>query len=174
MEIVRKEAGGWIELHVKGRLDSYWSNDLKKTFTELIHQGSHHLRVNLSEVTYLSSAGLGVLIACFKQLQEIRGKLAIVNASEAVKEVFAVTKIDLLLARTEARARGSDQNAGRTAMYYERGTMTLGVFPVAGGTALQCKLIGDPGLLRGGRFAESNCQKISLSPATLAVGVGAL
>src|SRR5436189_119142 len=64
MEIVRKQAGGWIEVHVKGRLDSYWSNDLKKAFTELIQQGSHHIRVNLSEVTYLSSAGLGVLIGC--------------------------------------------------------------------------------------------------------------
>jgi anti-anti-sigma factor len=173
MEITRQQSGDWVELHVKGRLDSYWSTDFKKTIDDLVRAGTHHIRVNLSEVSYLSSAGLGVLISSHKQLMVIRGQFEIVNPSAAVKEVLALTKVDALLKTSAAPVRPADASVARTALHYTRDNLSFTVFHLEEGR-FACRLIGDPELLHGCRFSQESCRKVQFPAKTLAVGLGAL
>lgn len=175
MEIIRQQAGAWVELYVKGRLDSYWASDFKSMITELIRSGTHHIRVNLADVNYLSSAGLGVLIAGHKQLVAIRGKFEIVNPSASVKEVMALSRVDTLLATTTAPlTKPVEAPVARTAMHYSRENLSMGVFHLEAETPMTCRLIGNPDLLNQCRFTEADCQRVRFPAASLGVGLGAL
>jgi anti-anti-sigma factor len=174
MEITRRQAGDWVELHVKGRLDGYWSSDFKNAINELIHGGTHYIRIHLADVTYLSSAGLGVLLAAHKQLTAIRGKLEIANPSAAVKEVLVLSRVDALLGSPEPVARSAEAGVARTAMHYAGEQITFAVFHLNPEARMTCRLLGDPDRLPGCDFGEASCRKLKFPAATLAVGLGAM
>jgi anti-anti-sigma factor len=69
MEIVTQQLGDALEVKVKGRLDNYWGEHLQRNLEELIRGGAHHLRLNFSGVSYLSSAGVGLLVRYYRQLK---------------------------------------------------------------------------------------------------------
>ena len=48
MEITRRDADGWMELMITGRLDGYWADHLDRGLTETVREGHHRLRLNLS------------------------------------------------------------------------------------------------------------------------------
>ena len=62
MEITRNAIDGCMELTITGRLDSYWADHLDTGLTEAVREGHHRLRLNLSGVTFISSAGIAVLM----------------------------------------------------------------------------------------------------------------
>ena len=77
MEITRNPADGCMELTITGRLDGYWADHLDSGLTETVRDGHHRLRLNLSGVTFISSAGIGVLVKFYKRLAAIKGGLVI-------------------------------------------------------------------------------------------------
>src|SRR5215510_8479536 len=100
MEITEQPLGAELEMRVKGRLDSSWADPLALRLEEAIRGGTHQIILNLSEVTYLSSAGIRVLIRFYKQLQGIQGSFIVSNPSEPVKTVLELAGLStLLLAR---------------------------------------------------------------------------
>jgi hypothetical protein len=56
MEIVTQQLGEALEVKVKGRLDNYWTEHLRGNLEEVIRGGAHGIRLNLSEISFLSSA----------------------------------------------------------------------------------------------------------------------
>jgi anti-anti-sigma factor len=174
MEITRQQSGAWVELHVKGRLDSYWATHFQDTVNDLIREGAHQIRLNLAGVSYLSSAGIGVLVAGHKQMQSLRGKLAIVNPSDAVKEVLDATRLTAFLAVEEAVPDRPRVRPVPTGLFLERDTVTFAIYDMAAGARLTCRPIGDPSLLRGCRFCATDCRKVRFPAPALAVGLGAL
>jgi len=63
MEITVEAAGDVTRLKVKGRLDGYWADHLANALEAEIRRGSHDLLLDLSEVVFLSSAGIGMLVS---------------------------------------------------------------------------------------------------------------
>jgi anti-anti-sigma factor len=175
MEITqKKQAAGWVELRVTGRLDSYWADHFKTALTELIRAGTQKIRLNLAEIRYLSSAGVGALIWCHKQLEGIRGKLMVVNPSEPVKEVLELTRLTLLLGIADAAAPvgvTTTVGMGRTVF---RGEVTFEVFGRQPGTGLTCRLLGSPDRLFEGGFGPDDCRAFQFPATALGVGLGAL
>jgi len=47
---------------VKGRLDNYLDGASARHLEEVIRGGAHGIRLNLSEISFLSSAGVGLLV----------------------------------------------------------------------------------------------------------------
>lgn len=56
-----------------------------------------HLTLDFNNVTYVNSVELGTLIKLHKEMQSKGGKLALLNVSPEVFEVFAITKLSTLL-----------------------------------------------------------------------------
>ena len=73
MEIVTQQLGDALEVKVKGRLDNYWTEHLRGNLEEIIRGGAHGIRLNLSEISFLSSAGVGLLVKFHTQLKGIGG-----------------------------------------------------------------------------------------------------
>ena len=84
MQITKIQRGEFVEVRITGRLDGYWADHLTTGLAEVVREGGHQIRVNLSEVSFLSSAGIRVLVQFFKQLRAIDGSLAVCNPVRAM------------------------------------------------------------------------------------------
>ncbi len=82
--------GKELVLGLKGRLDTTTSQELSQKYGEIEVKGDF-LVFDFSELEYISSAGLRVLLAIKKDLDSKGKKLIIRNINDVVKEVFNVT-----------------------------------------------------------------------------------
>ena len=92
MDIIEKMVEGVVVLRFKGKLDQRTASDALLFLSELIDSGRHKLLLNLSELEYISSAGLRVLIAAAKRLKAIEGGEIVLSClSGNVLEVFEIS-----------------------------------------------------------------------------------
>ena len=90
MQITKQLCGETVELKVEGRVDSYWADHLAAAVDQEIRQGSHHIQLDLSQVAFLSSAGIGTLVRLYKDLKSIQGSFAVSNCSRNAESYPAV------------------------------------------------------------------------------------
>ena len=181
MEITVETLGEAEKLKVKGRLDGYWADHLAKALDEEIHRGAHHLLLDLSEVVFLSSAGIRVLVKYYRQLREIEGSLVVSGASEPVKKVLEISKLTgVLFAGTGAEAAVAVPSglgaavAPGTGVRLEAHGAAFDVFPCTAEAKVKSRLLGDPGLLSGCRFSRDSCKTVQFPESTFSIGLGAL
>jgi anti-anti-sigma factor len=172
MEITKHPSHDSLELRVKGRLDGYWADHLASGLEEVVREGAHRISLNLAEVTYLSSAGIRIILQFYKQLKGIHGSLIVSCPSEPVKRILELSGLqDLLLSRIAAPGLVSPAPSPVTRL--DRETATYEVFELAPDASLKCRVVGDPLLLDGCRFGEEHCRGISFPGSTFALGLGA-
>ena len=80
-------------IHVSGRFDAGRVDEANAVFDSL--DGDTIL--DFSELRYISSVGLGILVAAQQRLQEAGFRLSIVNASAHIRELFRITRFDILI-----------------------------------------------------------------------------
>jgi anti-sigma B factor antagonist len=77
-------------LEIIGRLDATNSSTLEEQITESINNGNHQFVADLSQLDYISSAGLRVFLAIAKKLSNI-GQIHLCCLQTQVKEVFEMS-----------------------------------------------------------------------------------
>ena len=99
MEIVKERAAGAVHLRLAGRLDNHWSQSLDEALTEVAREGARHVRLDFSNVTYLSSAAAAVLLKHQSDAAAVNGSLQISAASERARNTLRqMGFVELLLA----------------------------------------------------------------------------
>jgi anti-anti-sigma factor len=169
VEITTRQADGGLELVVSGRLDAYWSDHLSKALDEAVRGGTHHLRIDMAAVPYMSSVGIRVLLRFYKEAQRLGGSFAILRPSEAVRRVLELAGLDSLLGNAGAGTAPAAVRA--TSQTLERETATYEVFDLAGSAAMQCRIVGEVAPLDGCRYSASHA--VRFPSGTLGVGIGA-
>jgi anti-sigma B factor antagonist len=81
---------------VKGRVDSNTASTLHDVLHERIDQGTSNIVVDLSQVTYMSSAGLRELVTALKRVRKGGGDLRLCAPSERVNEVIELAGLNSL------------------------------------------------------------------------------
>ena len=104
IEIQQDQQGAVRILALSGRLDTETSADLELALQDLQAAGANHFLIDLSEIGYVSSAGLRVLLALAKQLEGSPGSLRLCSLNTAVKQVFDVAGFSKLFAIFPNRA----------------------------------------------------------------------
>jgi anti-sigma B factor antagonist len=66
---------------------------LKDKVQSLIQQGQKNLLVDLAEVSYVDSAGLGELVQAFVTTKNRGGTLKLVNVTKRLRDLLVVTKL---------------------------------------------------------------------------------
>lgn len=89
IEIEEKRDGETLTLFLKGSLDTSTTPTAETEIKNLL-QGAKHLVMDLSGLEYISSAGLRMLLA-FHKLMEQNGEMKIKNISPGVKMMFDVS-----------------------------------------------------------------------------------
>jgi anti-anti-sigma factor len=171
MEILAQQSGDALDVKVKGRLDNYWTEHLRGNVEEMIRGGAHVIRMDLSEMTYLSSAGVGLLAIFHRKLKGIGGSFGITNPSKHVRMVLDLCHLSpILLAESAPVAAPVHTKEPR------RFSTPAGAFEVMEcnpETALTCEMIGDPAGLKGCRFGAQDSRTVAFPPATFGLGLGA-
>jgi len=75
------------------RLDADSSRYFKEKMAEIINQGEAQILLNLSEVQFIDSSGLGALLSLLRQLGE-RGNLMLCGIAENVMNLFRLTRLN--------------------------------------------------------------------------------
>ncbi len=89
MKINKKHEGSKLVIALEGRLDTTTAPELEKELKTCL-DGVTDLTLDLTNLDYISSAGLRVLLSAHKTMMK-QGQMKVTNASEIVREVFEVT-----------------------------------------------------------------------------------
>jgi anti-sigma B factor antagonist len=80
-----------------GRIDSSSSGDFEASLQALINKGKRNLVLDLSQVEFLSSSGLRVIVNAYKACKEV-GQLCVAQPSERAASSLSIAGIDALFA----------------------------------------------------------------------------
>lgn len=67
---------------------------LRNTVQELLDGGNANIILNLEKVSYMDSAGIGELVACYKRAKEKQGQVKLLNPSGKVYDLLSLTKLE--------------------------------------------------------------------------------
>jgi anti-sigma B factor antagonist len=67
---------------------------LRETVKGLLEEGDTSILLNLDKVSYMDSAGIGELVACFKRVNDKGGQVKLLNPQGRVYDLFQMTKLD--------------------------------------------------------------------------------
>ncbi len=84
---------GKLLVKIEGEVDVYTSIDLKKELTKLVESDQKNIIIDLENVNYMDSSGLGVLVALLKELKKIGGELKLISLPVSVKKIFDLTRL---------------------------------------------------------------------------------
>lgn len=104
MDIVQDRDGEVVIVKLKGRLDSSAAAGAEAGFAAVLAGEPPHLAVDFTELDYISSAGLRVLLILAKRVQQMQGKIALFGLRDNVREVFSVSGFDRIFAIAADRA----------------------------------------------------------------------
>ena len=79
------------EVVIEGRLDASNAQNIEKQIQQLIGTGQIRLIFNLSDLVYISSAGLRVLITTIKLLKVKQGNLVLFGLKDNIEEILKVS-----------------------------------------------------------------------------------
>ena len=89
MKINTKQDGSALTIAVEGRLDTNTSPELETIVKESLGDVTE-LTFDLAELSYISSAGLRVLLTAHKTMMD-KGRMVVTNVTESVADIFEVT-----------------------------------------------------------------------------------
>lgn len=87
----QSEANGIAVVNVQGEVDVYTAPRLREELHRCLDQGNHQIIVNLAEVAYMDSSGLGVLIGALKRAREEKGDLLVAAPNARISRILDVT-----------------------------------------------------------------------------------
>ena len=94
MEISVKELdNNVVILRLFGDIDVYTSSDLKDAIFMQMDIGAKKIIVDMEDVYYIDSSGIGVFISALGAFKKVNGKICIIKITETVTKVFDLTKI---------------------------------------------------------------------------------
>ena len=88
MEIKEAIHDGYTTLSPVGELDANSSIEMDAMIWKLIDRAEYKIHIDLSELEYISSAGLGVFISFLQELKAGGGKFVFSGLSENIMQVF--------------------------------------------------------------------------------------
>ncbi len=81
-----------VVIDVQGEITFENSDLLRDRIDQLCEQGSFNLVIDLANLKYMSSAGMGVLVHGLKKTRQNDGDLKLINLSSKMRRVFLITQ----------------------------------------------------------------------------------
>jgi anti-sigma B factor antagonist len=93
VSVASRTVDGTTVVDVTGEIDVYTAPALREKLTALVDDGHVDLVVNLTEVRFMDSTGLGLLVGVLKRVRGLDGRLQLVIDSERLLKVFRITAL---------------------------------------------------------------------------------
>jgi anti-sigma B factor antagonist len=76
---------------VAGEIDAYTAPKLREALTPLTNESKPNIIVNLKNVSYMDSTGLGVFVGLLKAVRSEDGQLKLVELTDRLERLFSIT-----------------------------------------------------------------------------------
>ncbi len=111
-ELDEENANGAHVICVRGEIHLTTAPEFSQRLTTAIESGKTALVLDLSEVEFIDSTGLSVLLNGLRRVHQLNGRMALVCANPTVLRLFHITKLDstfdIFTDRADAVAHVSD------------------------------------------------------------------
>ena len=97
MNVASHRDGTNLVLKAEGRVDGTNASEFQDAMKTEINETDKAVVLDLEDLTYISSAGLRVVLLIAKDLQRQGAKMAACSLSEPVKEVFVISGFDKII-----------------------------------------------------------------------------
>lgn len=178
MQIEQKSEGDLLELIVSGALDNESSTHFRAAIDEHIRDGWHRILVHLPGVNYLSSAGIGVLVAMKKRLEQLHGHFGVCELTPDVELILSQTKLLDVLRCDPGLIRAAPAAGETTRSLSSRiareDELDLQIYTLDKSDSLECRLIGSPKPLFESSYSLDDFCNVEFSEQSFALGLGAL
>ena len=87
-EVAREDHLEISILRLKGFLDAHTAPNFEQAIQELIEESRFKIIVSMSDLNYISSAGLGVFMGFIEEIREKEGDIKLTNMTDKVFKVF--------------------------------------------------------------------------------------
>ncbi|MGA2771388.1 MAG: STAS domain-containing protein [Bryobacteraceae bacterium] len=89
-----RQIGDVSVVDVAGRITlGEGSSALRDTLREMVNKGQKKILLNLGEVSYIDSSGIGELVSAFTTVTNGGGQLKLLNLTKRVKDLLQITKL---------------------------------------------------------------------------------
>jgi anti-sigma B factor antagonist len=94
VKISTRQVDGVTVLDISGRITlGEGSVQLRDAVRDLLAKGQKHILLNLGDVTYIDSSGIGELVSAFTTVKNQGGELKLLNLTRKVHDLLQITKL---------------------------------------------------------------------------------
>ncbi|MGW0775724.1 STAS domain-containing protein [Streptomyces sp. NPDC054802] len=93
LDVAESRQGSWTVLHVRGELDLVSSPVVRQRVHDAVAAGHHDVVLDLSEVFFCDSSGVGVLIAARRLMRSCRGRLRLILPARGAEDGSHVNRV---------------------------------------------------------------------------------
>lgn len=94
LTITTSNKNGAVVVHCAGEIDVATAAQLRDVVQQVFADGSRAVALDMSEVSFMDSTGLGVVVGRLKTLRRAGGNLTIAVTADRVRRVFEITGLD--------------------------------------------------------------------------------
>ncbi|MGH3430432.1 MAG: STAS domain-containing protein [Mycobacteriales bacterium] len=94
LTITTRSLDEYTVVSVAGEIDVYTAPQLREKLIDLVDSGEHHIIVDMRDVEFLDSTGLGVLVGTLKRVNSANGSLSLVCTQERILKIFRITGLE--------------------------------------------------------------------------------
>src|SRR5258708_37241850 len=99
MQIQERAVGDVMVLDLKGKITLGQGDELlKDKVNSLVNQGHRKIVLNLADVPYVDSAGLGEIVRTYTTVSREGGSMKLLNLTKRITDLLAITKLLTVLA----------------------------------------------------------------------------
>ena len=91
------ETKGALVVHLKGELDQHSAVNLRINLDKKIMDGASHLIFDLSELEFMDSSGIGIIIGRYKNITALGGTASVAGAKPHVEKILRMAALDRII-----------------------------------------------------------------------------
>ena len=91
--ITIRQSGTISLVDVSGRLTSFETGTLRDSISRLLKQGHKDIILNLTDLQYLDSSGIGELARVYVSVVKQSGQMKVIGLSSKIEEVLKITHL---------------------------------------------------------------------------------
>ena len=94
LNISERQAGDVTVLDLSGKITiGEGSVSLRSAIRRLIEEGKKKILLNLAQVSYVDSSGIGELVSSYTTIGRENGQLKLLNLTQKIQDLLAITKL---------------------------------------------------------------------------------
>ena len=94
MKVAIRQVDGITILDLSGRITlGEGSITLRDSVRDVLAKGSKNILLNLGQITYIDSSGIGELVSAFTSVKNAGGELKLLNLTQKVHDLLQITKL---------------------------------------------------------------------------------